>query len=299
MFNSAVHLVKLFILYSKIEARDFELDALNLSTNDDEGFAAIKTNKKLEMVEKGKRNCNKPLRYCDTEDESTPMQKNSGTNNIRMPPATYVSHKDQQPPPTFKTPIASHHSTSENQVKSSHSTYKSMTSFDNTDENNTDNDLVGIPPASFSQDPDSFWKDGAQSPRLNNDTDSIDIPFRIIRDHSRQSSIKQPSPPPIQPLAELKDDDQMSLPGSDTHGHGCCRKVLSELKSLKALISTIYLTISDKNNNANNDTVRETVDFGLPIQTRSQLAAFENKIQNVVASTQYVSFFIANLTSNL
>lgn len=74
---------------------------------------------------------------------------------------------------------------------------------------------------------------------------------------------------------------------------------MSELKSLKALISSIYLTISDKNNNANNDTVRETVDFGLPIQTRSQLAAFESKIQNVVASTQYVSFFIANLTSNL
>ncbi|XP_074102610.1 uncharacterized protein LOC141529806 isoform X2 [Cotesia typhae] len=185
------------------EARDFELDALNLSTNDDEGFTAVKTNKKLEMVEKRKRNCNKPLRYCDTEDESTPIQKktksrkriisasssseneDSGINNIPMPPATYVSQKDQQLPPTFKTPISSHHSTSENQIKSSHSTYKSMSSFNNTNEKNTDNDLVEIPPTSLSQDPDSFRKDGAQSPRLNNDFDNIDIPLRIIRDHSR------------------------------------------------------------------------------------------------------------------
>ncbi|KPJ20879.1 hypothetical protein RR48_00754 [Papilio machaon] len=30
----------------------------------------------------------------------------SGINNIPMPPATYVSQKDQQPPPTFKTPIS-------------------------------------------------------------------------------------------------------------------------------------------------------------------------------------------------
>ncbi|XP_045540314.1 uncharacterized protein LOC123722490 [Papilio machaon] len=117
MFNSVVHLA-----YD--EAREFELDALNLSTNDDEGFAAIKTNKKLEIVDKGKRNCNKHLRSCDTEDESTPIQKktksrkkiissssssdneDSGINNIPMPPATYVSQKDQQPPPTFKTPIS-------------------------------------------------------------------------------------------------------------------------------------------------------------------------------------------------
>ncbi|XP_044592775.1 uncharacterized protein LOC123270679 isoform X2 [Cotesia glomerata] len=171
---------------------------------------------------------------------SSSENEESGINNIPMPPATYVSQKDQQPPPTFKTPISSHHSISENQVKSSDSTYKSMSSFNNTDENNTDNDSVGIPLASLSQDPDFFRKDGAQSPRLNNDSNSIEnlrdslnvspraipqirnIPLRIIRDYSRQSSIKQPSSPPIQPLAELKDDDQMSLLGSDTHGHGCC-----------------------------------------------------------------------------
>lgn len=64
----------LFVTETYDEARDFELDALNLSTNDDEGFAAIKANKKLDIADKGKRMCRKPSRFCDTEDDSTPVQ---------------------------------------------------------------------------------------------------------------------------------------------------------------------------------------------------------------------------------
>ncbi|KAK0072652.1 hypothetical protein PV325_011041, partial [Microctonus aethiopoides] len=42
------------------EARQFELDTLNLSTNDDDGFAAIKEKRNPEITQNSKRHREKP-----------------------------------------------------------------------------------------------------------------------------------------------------------------------------------------------------------------------------------------------
>ncbi|KAK0070896.1 hypothetical protein PV325_013906, partial [Microctonus aethiopoides] len=68
------------------------------------------------------------------------------------------------------------------------------------------------------------------------------------------------------------------------HGHSCCQKILSELKSLKTMVSSIYLTVSNENDVPRTE---EQIDFGLPMETSKQLTTFENKIVNSSSAAHY------------
>lgn len=59
------------------------------------------------------------------------------------------------------------------------------------------------------------------------------------------------------------------------------------MKTIKTMVTSMYLTLSDKN-----DMAEEQIDFGLPIQTQTQLSLFESKLKNEGAAAQYVSLFL-------
>lgn len=61
---------------------------------------------------------------------------------------------------------------------------------------------------------------------------------------------------------------------------------MGELRSLKKLVSSVYLTMSDEKGTTKSI---EPINFGLAIETKKQLTTFENKIKNIAAAAQYVS----------
>ncbi|KAK0174336.1 hypothetical protein PV327_010120 [Microctonus hyperodae] len=108
--------------------------------------------------------------------------------------------------------------------------------------------------------------------------DNSDI---ILNDESEHCSVSQQTIP-MSCQSTLESDINQS-----SHGHGCCRKLFTELTGLKKAVSSMYLMMLEKED-AIDKKQENKIHLDLDIKSHKQLSVFENKLKDPVAAAQYI-----------